>query len=229
MARKETATVDLKLRLKEPLRAQIEAAASARGVSLNAEMVSRLYRSFESEEDVFGGRHIYAFMKLLASAVSFIESQRDRKWHEDAATYREVAATLPKLLASFEPKAKKGDNGRQGVVLEEYTNAVATIVRTRSGAGEQLTMHPDLARAKREGELSTILSEADPWRAFAGALHQEDSPLTAEEEAQLEDLLRRRFGARFPGGGVRPSTKKETKPKATRRSPSKPKGRAVDV
>ena len=47
--RKQTATVDLKVRMKEPLRAALEKAAHKKGRSLNAEAVQRLERSFRSE------------------------------------------------------------------------------------------------------------------------------------------------------------------------------------
>jgi hypothetical protein len=48
-ARKPTAIVGLKVRLREPLRKKLEVAAKKRGVSLNAELVSRLEESFLSE------------------------------------------------------------------------------------------------------------------------------------------------------------------------------------
>jgi hypothetical protein len=50
MKRKKSATVGLMVRMKEPLRAKIEKAAKARGVSMNTEATSRLERSF-SEGD----------------------------------------------------------------------------------------------------------------------------------------------------------------------------------
>ena len=48
--RSRSDTIQLKARMKEPLRAKLEAAAKARGVSLNAEMIHRLERSFIEEE-----------------------------------------------------------------------------------------------------------------------------------------------------------------------------------
>jgi hypothetical protein len=45
--RPKTAIVQLKLRMREPLRAHLEKAAKARGVSLNNEAVDRLERSVE--------------------------------------------------------------------------------------------------------------------------------------------------------------------------------------
>jgi hypothetical protein len=48
--RDETANAQLKVRMKEPLRAALEKAAQERGVSLNAEIVHRLERSFDLEQ-----------------------------------------------------------------------------------------------------------------------------------------------------------------------------------
>jgi hypothetical protein len=48
--RKQSATVDLKVRMKEPLRAALERSARQRGRSLNAEIVQRLERSLQDEE-----------------------------------------------------------------------------------------------------------------------------------------------------------------------------------
>src|SRR5260370_32637039 len=48
--RKQTATVDLRVRMKEPLRAALEAEARKKGHSLNAEAVHRLERSFDRQD-----------------------------------------------------------------------------------------------------------------------------------------------------------------------------------
>jgi len=48
-ARKQTAIVGLKVRLREPLRKKLEVAAKKKGVSLNAELVGRLEESFLGE------------------------------------------------------------------------------------------------------------------------------------------------------------------------------------
>jgi hypothetical protein len=60
-ARKQTAVVGLKVRLREPLRKKLEVAAKKKGVSLNAELVARLEESFLGEgllermEPIFAG------------------------------------------------------------------------------------------------------------------------------------------------------------------------------
>ena len=45
-ARDGAALATITMRLREPLRAQIEASAKAKGTSMNSEMVERLNRSF---------------------------------------------------------------------------------------------------------------------------------------------------------------------------------------
>jgi hypothetical protein len=50
--RDETDTVELKLRIKEPLRAALAQSAGRRGISLNAEMSLRLEESFELRQEM---------------------------------------------------------------------------------------------------------------------------------------------------------------------------------
>jgi hypothetical protein len=58
IARKQSALVGLRVRFREPLRKKLEVAAKKRGVSLNAELVDRLERSFlaEAVEQVLGSK-----------------------------------------------------------------------------------------------------------------------------------------------------------------------------
>src|SRR5437763_528741 len=70
-ARETSAAVDIKIRMKEPLRADIERAATEKGISMNAEMVERLSRSFEQERmldqasEWAYGRRLFALLSLL--------------------------------------------------------------------------------------------------------------------------------------------------------------------
>ena len=63
--RSRSDTVQLKARMKEPLRAELEAAAEANGVSLNAEMVHRLEQSFIED---MGSESTRKLMRALALA-----------------------------------------------------------------------------------------------------------------------------------------------------------------
>jgi predicted HicB family RNase H-like nuclease len=48
--RSQAATVDLKVRVKEPMRAKIQREAKAKGISMNAEIVQRLQRSLDFDD-----------------------------------------------------------------------------------------------------------------------------------------------------------------------------------
>jgi hypothetical protein len=64
MARKATDTIQLKVRMSEALRRQMEDAAARNGRSMNAEIVARLQRSVLGEENA-----ITALAKMLLDSV----------------------------------------------------------------------------------------------------------------------------------------------------------------
>jgi hypothetical protein len=66
-SRRQDAVVQLKARMREPIRAQLEGSAKRRGVSLNTELVDRLEQSF-AREDAFGGPEIANMARLMAAA-----------------------------------------------------------------------------------------------------------------------------------------------------------------
>ena len=81
--RSRSNTIQLKARMKEPLRAALEAAAEAKGVSLNAEMVYRLEQSFEEEREFyapFGKLETFLVARLLAIAIHTIEAVTGKNW-----------------------------------------------------------------------------------------------------------------------------------------------------
>lgn len=102
--RKKSATVQLAARMKEPLRARLERAAKARGVSMNAELNRRLEESLTKEEAQiaeFGGEHIYKNMKMLALAVQLVEMKTKKKWLEDNETTSQATSAIYGLLGAF--------------------------------------------------------------------------------------------------------------------------------
>jgi|GEM_PF-2753998 hypothetical protein len=69
--RPKAATVDIGLRVKEPMRARIEKGAKKRGVSMNAEIADRLETSFTKEDMLdrfFGGPEMRRMAILWAAA-----------------------------------------------------------------------------------------------------------------------------------------------------------------
>jgi hypothetical protein len=103
--RPDTAYATLKLRIKEPLRAEIERAASVLGVSMNAEMQRRLEQSFGGERDFLDdlladpSLRTQASLMLLnferagrAMAEAKGLSTEPRVWMRDSDCYRAACA-----------------------------------------------------------------------------------------------------------------------------------------
>lgn len=102
--REQSATVQLKIRMKEPLRAELEQAAQERGVSLNAEAVDRLERSFRKDEDLYGSAITAVFVKMMAVLIQCVENEKGGKLYDDRETTEEVFAALLAHLGAFNNK-----------------------------------------------------------------------------------------------------------------------------
>jgi hypothetical protein len=92
-ARDQAATVQLKVRMKEPLRAMLDEVSARRGVSMNAEMVRRLEQSFRLEH-----------------ALERAEQEREeaeRKMYE----LMDVIIRLSRSLPSGDANRKEGQGG----------------------------------------------------------------------------------------------------------------------
>jgi hypothetical protein len=109
--RSRGAVVQLKARMREPLRARLEAAAKRRRVSLNAELVDRLERSF-AKDDAFGGLVIANAARLMAAA--FLQGGqhqahahhphwRPADWIHSSACYDAAARAVVRVLNSMRP------------------------------------------------------------------------------------------------------------------------------
>lgn len=136
MQRKQSATVQLKTRMKEPLRARLEEAAKDRGVSLNSELVDRLERSFERENNIIqsiGGLEYFALLAMLGNAVKLVEEQTGRKWQQDFETREQVKQAIATIFDAISPKlgselppAKTAFAGIRGV---EVGHRIAQMAR----------------------------------------------------------------------------------------------------
>ena len=91
MAKRErSATVQLKARMKEPLRARLERSARARGVSINEELISRVEGSFSDEDAlqrIFGNgttledlARLVRYRDVLREAADVAGERPDRWW-----------------------------------------------------------------------------------------------------------------------------------------------------
>lgn len=133
MTRKPSAILDYKLRIRETLRRRLEQAAK-RGVSINAEMASRLERSFEQESQrtidmtaadiaTSWGRFAGAFHELnkqgdLLRAVEALIEQLPAEVRERAAIKKAVAdvqrvTTMIDLEAKILPRRMHTTGGDQ--------------------------------------------------------------------------------------------------------------------
>ena len=117
--RERTATVDLKVRLKESLRAQIEAAAREHGVSLNSETAARLERSFQDEEllpqllEIAYGREVAGLLLALGSVMrdagehagvrSLNTFSGAAEWFANPIAYEEARAAAATVLDALRP------------------------------------------------------------------------------------------------------------------------------
>ncbi|SJM33126.1 hypothetical protein [Mesorhizobium delmotii] len=88
--RGDSPTADLKVRMKEPLRAKIEAAAAAKGVSMNAEAVDRLDRSFD-DDTLFGSSVVRNWAIRLAHTFHDAGS-RDEQMDQSSSWMRDPDA-----------------------------------------------------------------------------------------------------------------------------------------
>ena len=117
--RGQDAVAQLKARLREPLRARLEASAKVRGVSLNTELVDRLEQSF-AREDSFGGSEMANMARLMAAA--FLRGGqrgaharghpklRVAQWIDDPSCFDAGVAAVVHALSAMHPKQLSNTN-----------------------------------------------------------------------------------------------------------------------
>ncbi len=168
MARPKSATIDLKVRMKEPLRARIEKAAKDRGVSLNAEIVDRVEKSF-LKADALGNPELVGLFQMMAGAVAIIEARYGNSWSTDWDTSVAVQAAWTKLMEAVAAKpppvlvrllddAIPDDTGRGGELSDSNDP-----VETEAGIDELRKWRNRLTR--NEGLGRDVADELFPDRA----------------------------------------------------------------
>jgi hypothetical protein len=122
--RDDAALATIKIRMHEPLRAQIERAAGRSGRSMNSEMVARLSRAF-IEEDAVGGPDLRQIAYTMAAAFGSRgctyaaadgRSAEPSHWIGDPPSYSEAMIAVIEALWAQYPGNKSPDNLRS--VLE---------------------------------------------------------------------------------------------------------------
>ena len=144
MEREQTAKAQLKLRLPEPLRAALEAAAAARGVSMNTEAVARLQQTF-SEDQAFGGAEMRRLVYLMAA--NFSTGARGRAggrpgWVDDPDGYRAGMMAVVNALLLGLPDAAEREmllelEGVKGRVLSHFAQRRAEQAARKDAAGRR--------------------------------------------------------------------------------------------
>ncbi|MGC2415898.1 MAG: hypothetical protein WA459_24785 [Stellaceae bacterium] len=129
--RKRSATVDIKIRMKEPLRAEIERSAREKGISMNAEMTEQLGRIYEQPdllveaalESVYGPKvagivstmaHQFArngWITALIDAEGDSRAARRGAWLASPVAYDLAVRAANFVMEQFRPS---GDPSRPG-------------------------------------------------------------------------------------------------------------------
>jgi hypothetical protein len=102
-ARQQSDIVQIKLRLKEQLRARIEENAQIRGVSINSEIVNRLERSLIEQDVLYENSYTRKLLQTLAGAISIIEHQTGKRWIDDADTFSKALLSIYGILGQIGP------------------------------------------------------------------------------------------------------------------------------
>ena len=94
--------VALQVRIREDLRAQIEAAANVSGTSMNSEIADRLATSLR-EDEVLGSGPTRSLMARIAGDVSLIEQRTGKGWTSDLATFEAVRLMIEATVLRHRP------------------------------------------------------------------------------------------------------------------------------
>ncbi|HEX3860462.1 MAG TPA: Arc family DNA-binding protein [Stellaceae bacterium] len=188
--REASATVDIKIRMKEPLRAQIEIAAKSLGTSMNAEMVDRLEQSFP---ELTYPPEIAALAELIARAMTetgnaieglnHIAGHGRKSWLDDPYAYDQAIMAAVRVLTLSKPLGEPEPHGlftSAGVPNPEQigqlmADGILEVLRGRhTEPGSTPMQWMPRVRAKL-GSIATRLSEQDtpddylmPKRTVAG-------------------------------------------------------------
>src|SRR5262245_9631690 len=120
MARRDpTALAQLKVRMREPLRARLEQDAKRRGVSINAEIVDRLERAADHQGllsealSLTDGKEFAGLLLFLGAAMTFAEfsyalnnrpaTGRRRMWTSDPDAYEQCVQAAATVLEAMRP------------------------------------------------------------------------------------------------------------------------------
>src|SRR5579862_4037968 len=97
----------LSTRITEDLRADLEKGAAKSGRTVSREVETRLRSYFDharAAEEIFGGRDLYALMRLIASAIAITDNPLTGKsWRDDPYAFDQAIRAVMRVLESFRP------------------------------------------------------------------------------------------------------------------------------
>ena len=169
--RKKTATVQLKLRIREELRRKLEREAKGRKVSLNSEMARRLESSFESGTTeklvqlLTGSPGTAELLTIIGRAMQL--SQNYLKGDKDRGQI--TAAAVKKIVdAQFEDKHLSGDRfpDRENLKSPDWLAFNALLGHHYRHSEDEFEhdsrqASPDMKAAERGGRVKRRLSPSD--------------------------------------------------------------------
>jgi hypothetical protein len=131
--RNETATAQLKVRLREPLRARIEADAKRLGHSLNTEIVRRLERAIYDDDlghPIFGSEEIFAVVSAFAQVIRAYEIDSGKKIGEDFSIYFKAIETIHRFLQAAPTMLASGEypGGIRDIIDANAAQMILTLV-----------------------------------------------------------------------------------------------------
>ncbi len=148
--RAPSATVDIKIRMKEPLRAEIEHRAAERGISMNGEMVDRLSRSIERQhlldeffDLTYRDPHLVALLLMMGETMrDTLTASKADDWINDPNAFAEVAIAAQQTIEAYRPLGEPAPNAGELAVpmvrstllkILEGSFGIAVAVRNRIG------------------------------------------------------------------------------------------------
>jgi hypothetical protein len=149
-SRTDASTAEIKIRMKEPLRAQIEREAEIRGVSMNAEMIARLEHSYHKDESLDAalafayGEETAALLLVIAKVMEQAEAEcswvcrlargeaRGAYWAADPYFFDQTALAINRAFEALRPPGDPSGPARDDGGAD--LSAVASTAGTRAAA-----------------------------------------------------------------------------------------------
>jgi hypothetical protein len=159
--RSDVATVQLKIRMRESVRASLEQAAKLNEWPLNREIASRLDESLREESRLGGPLNANIFY-AMASAIGAVERQTGEDWSHDYATWRTAKALLIGLIDDIRPMPPGAAAISKAVAGLRAAEAVETaaVEKALAAAAAYTDHQPTLDELKTTGDALEATTEA---------------------------------------------------------------------